>query len=59
MHRMAVEVLAGTLGAVFVVAATIVPVSKDEDVAFFVALIGGFAVWEIARFILARRLGST
>ena len=59
MDRLIVEALAFALAVVFVAIAIIAPASRDEDVAFWIALIGSLAIWEIAGFILARKVGST
>jgi hypothetical protein len=52
-----IELVALCVAAMF--ALVVAPmVSKDANVAFFVAIVGGLALWEGVRFLLLRQLAS-
>jgi len=51
--RLLVELVALCAAAVFALVAA-PAVSPDANVAFFIAVIGGIAVWEAVRFLLSR-----
>lgn len=60
MSRLIVEFVAICVAAVFALVAAPM-ISRDANVAFFVALIGGMAVWECVRLVMLRysnRAGS-
>jgi len=48
------EIIALVFAGAFLAAVLITPASSDEDVTFFIALIGAPAVWEGVRFFLLR-----
>ena len=58
MRRLVIEVISLCAAAAFGLAA-IRMVSPDENVAFFIALIGSLAVWEAVRFALIRLTPKT
>ena len=58
MMWIARELTALVLAALFAMLAISVPVSSDENVSFFVALIGALAIWEAARYFWKLRLAG-
>ncbi|EIZ81153.1 hypothetical protein WSK_0098 [Novosphingobium sp. Rr 2-17] len=52
MKRIGIEVVSGALALALAIIGAIFPISTEEDVNFWIILIGGITIWEGSRFIL-------